>query len=112
MANSFAKELCEPSQFVKKFESHDASATGRYLHANRSRVFLTTRRMHRMSGAAKDREHTRTSRSVLLVVENLPVPYDRRVWQEALALRGSGYQVTIISPATKLYPKLAEDLEG
>jgi glycosyltransferase involved in cell wall biosynthesis len=47
-----------------------------------------------------------------LVVENLPVPYDRRVWQEALALKTAGFQVSVVSPATKLHPKLSESLEG
>lgn len=50
--------------------------------------------------------------SILLVVENLPVPYDRRVWQEAVALKAAGFQVSVISPATKLHPKLSEFLEG
>ncbi len=53
-----------------------------------------------------------TPRRVLLVVENLPVPYDRRVWQEALALKAANYEVSVISPATAKYPKLAERLEG
>lgn len=35
---------------------------------------------------------------VLLVVENLPVPADVRVWPEALALRDAGYHVSVISP--------------
>jgi len=63
---------------------------------------------------SKDRPDTLgwAPKSVLLVVENLPVPYDRRVWQEALALKGAGYQVNVISPATDLYPKLSEFLEG
>jgi glycosyltransferase involved in cell wall biosynthesis len=51
-------------------------------------------------------------KSVLLVVENLPVPYDRRVWQQALALKAAGFKVSVVSPATPLYPKLAEHLEG
>lgn len=53
-----------------------------------------------------------TPRRVLLVVENLPVPYDRRVWQEALALRAANYQVSVISPATAKHPRLVEQLEG
>ncbi len=53
-----------------------------------------------------------TPRRVLLVVENLPVPYDRRVWQEALVLKAANYEVSVISPATAKYPKLAEHLEG
>jgi glycosyltransferase involved in cell wall biosynthesis len=51
-------------------------------------------------------------RSVLLVVENLPVPYDRRVWQEALALSAAGYRVSVLSPATPHFPKRAETIEG
>ena len=37
-------------------------------------------------------------RHILILVENLSVPFDRRVWQESLALVGAGYQVTVISP--------------
>ncbi len=57
-------------------------------------------------------ESRATQRKVLLVVENLPVPYDRRVWQEALALRSAGFLVSVISPATRLHPKLSELREG
>ncbi len=35
---------------------------------------------------------------VLMLVENLPVPADRRVWSEAMALRDAGFQVCIICP--------------
>jgi len=37
-------------------------------------------------------------RKVLFIVENLPSPFDRRVWQEATTLRENGYQVSIICP--------------
>src|SRR5438094_10580121 len=37
-------------------------------------------------------------RRVLILVENLPSPFDRRVWQEACALRDAGYVVLIICP--------------
>src|SRR5687768_3178056 len=37
-------------------------------------------------------------RRVLILVENLPSPFDRRVWQEATALRDAGYTVSIICP--------------
>ncbi|MGY4602902.1 glycosyltransferase involved in cell wall biosynthesis [Bradyrhizobium sp. USDA 4474] len=37
-------------------------------------------------------------RRVLIIVENLPVPFDRRVWSEATTLSRHGYQVTIICP--------------
>lgn len=36
--------------------------------------------------------------SVVILVENLPVPLDRRAWQEALALHQAGWDVTVISP--------------
>lgn len=35
---------------------------------------------------------------ILMLVENMPAPLDRRVWPEAIALRDNGYQVCIISP--------------
>ena len=38
------------------------------------------------------------SRHVLILVENLPVPFDRRVWQESRALVDAGYTVTVICP--------------
>jgi len=50
-------------------------------------------------------------RRVLILVENLPVPLDRRVWQEALALRDAGAAVTVICPATAGYPSGHERLE-
>jgi len=37
-------------------------------------------------------------RRVLILVENLPSPFDRRVWQEACTLRNAGYGVSIICP--------------
>ncbi len=37
-------------------------------------------------------------RKVLIVVENLPVPFDRRVWRECTALREAGYRVAVIAP--------------
>src|SRR4051812_6428684 len=39
--------------------------------------------------------------SVCIIVENLPVPVDMRVWREACALREAGYRVSIISPKGK-----------
>jgi glycosyltransferase involved in cell wall biosynthesis len=34
----------------------------------------------------------------LILVENLSVPFDRRVWQECRALREAGYEVSVICP--------------
>jgi glycosyltransferase involved in cell wall biosynthesis len=49
---------------------------------------------------------------VLIIVENLPLPFDRRVWQEANALRDNGYQVCIICPKGKGFMAKYECLEG
>lgn len=38
-------------------------------------------------------------RHVLILVENLSVPFDRRVWQESRALTDAGFEVTVICPA-------------
>lgn len=35
---------------------------------------------------------------ILIVVQNLPIPLDRRVWLECLALVGEGYDVSVICP--------------
>lgn len=40
----------------------------------------------------------RNTRKVLMLVENLPVPADPRVWMEATSLRDAGYQVSVICP--------------
>jgi glycosyltransferase involved in cell wall biosynthesis len=51
-------------------------------------------------------------RRVLIVVENLPCPFDRRVWQEARTLTSAGYLVSIICPKGKGYDKSFELLDG
>jgi glycosyltransferase involved in cell wall biosynthesis len=51
-------------------------------------------------------------RSVLIIVENLPVPLDRRVWQESCALRDAGYEVVVICPKMRGYTQSEETLDG
>jgi glycosyltransferase involved in cell wall biosynthesis len=51
-------------------------------------------------------------RGVLILVENLPVPFDRRVWQEALALRAAGYAVSVICPRAPNYERRHEVIDG
>lgn len=46
------------------------------------------------------------------MVENLPSPFDRRVWQEATTLRDAGYKVSIICPTGKGYEKKFEIIES
>jgi glycosyltransferase involved in cell wall biosynthesis len=50
--------------------------------------------------------------AVCIIVENLPVPIDRRVWQEARTLRDAGYRVSIICPKGRGFEKDRETLEG
>lgn len=49
---------------------------------------------------------------VLIVVENLPLPFDRRVWQEARTLKAAGAMISIICPVGKGYEKRHEVIEG
>ena len=44
------------------------------------------------------------TRSCVIVVENLPVPFDRRVWQEAQALARAGWRVSVICPSNASFP--------
>lgn len=48
---------------------------------------------------------------VVVVVENLPVPFDRRVWMEATTLAQAGYQVSVICPKGKGYEGEDETIE-
>ena len=51
-------------------------------------------------------------RKVLIIVENLPVPFDTRVWQEATTLAENGYLVSVICPKGKGYDADYEYLNG
>lgn len=49
---------------------------------------------------------------ILILVENLPVPFDRRVWMESLALTEAGYTVSVISPQPPNDPDPVKVIEG
>lgn len=51
-------------------------------------------------------------RKILIIVENLPVPFDTRVWQEATTLVENGYVVSVICPKGKGYDKEYEYING
>ena len=51
------------------------------------------------------------ARRVLIVVENLPVPFDRRVWLEATTLARHGYRVSVICPKAKGFNRTHETIE-
>ncbi len=50
-------------------------------------------------------------RKVLIIVENLPAPFDTRVWKEAISLHKADYEVTILCPKGKGY-ELGYELLG
>ena len=49
---------------------------------------------------------------ILIVVENLPVPLDQRVWLEATTLVQQGYRVSVISPKGRGWTKSYEEIDG
>lgn len=57
-------------------------------------------------------DNNKKLRKVLIIVENLPAPFDRRVWQEATSLKDAGYIVSIICPTGKGYEKKFEVIDG
>lgn len=50
--------------------------------------------------------------AILIIVENLPVPLDRRVWQESCALRDAGYEVVVVCPRMRGCTLPYECLDG
>ena len=77
------------------------------LHWGRARCFAPSRAFYRSLEMKKE-----SVKSVLIVVENLPVPFDSRVWKEARALQNAGYDVSVLSPRGKGYRRNHEVLEG
>lgn len=61
---------------------------------------------------SKNDKKTSRPRRVLIIVENLPSPFDRRVWQEATTLKHASYIVSIICPTGKGYEKKYEVIDG
>ena len=50
-------------------------------------------------------------KKVLIIVENLPVPFDRRVWMEATTLRRAGCHVSVICPKGNGFEEAYEVIE-
>jgi len=59
-------------------------------------------------GATEARRRDAGRPHVLIVVQNLPVPLDRRVWLECQALVAAGYRVSVVCPAGPGDPAYAE----
>ena len=51
-------------------------------------------------------------RKVVIIVENLPVPFDRRVWLEARTLKKAGADVSVICPKGKGFEADEEEIDG
>ena len=65
-----------------------------------------------LQGDTRSIERVRKYGRVLIIVENLPCPFDRRVWQEARTLRAAGYQVSIICPKAPGYEESFVQIDG
>jgi len=50
------------------------------------------------TGSERGAEEARAPARILIIVQNLPVPFDRRVWLECQALVSAGYRVAVICP--------------
>jgi glycosyltransferase involved in cell wall biosynthesis len=59
----------------------------------------------------RDEAAARHDPHVLIIVQNLPVPLDRRVWMECQALITAGYRVSVICPRGEQDTSF-EELEG
>ncbi|HTV54134.1 MAG TPA: glycosyltransferase family 4 protein [Terriglobia bacterium] len=53
-----------------------------------------------------------SKKKILIIVENLPVPFDTRVWKQALTLRRAGFEVAVLSPRGKGHKHSHEVREG
>jgi glycosyltransferase involved in cell wall biosynthesis len=62
--------------------------------------------------AQREARSGRRPRRVLILVENLPSPFDRRVWQEACALRDAGCVVSVICPTGHGCERSFEAIDG
>jgi len=49
-------------------------------------------------------EEVGSVKRILIIVQNLPVPFDRRVWLECQALVAAGYDVSVVCPKGKNDP--------
>jgi glycosyltransferase involved in cell wall biosynthesis len=64
------------------------------------------------TNCCRDGETAVVKKRVLIIVENLPVPFDQRVWKEACSLQHNGYDVTVLCPRGKGYERAHESIDG
>jgi len=77
-------------------------------YVNKSSIMVVINKYAKAKSSKKDKKNNR----VLIIVENLSVPFDRRVWQEANTLNDAGYSVSIICPIGSGYNKKREVING
>lgn len=70
-------------------------------------VTVTTPRMD----AVRDKRPL-SGRRICIIVENLPLPFDRRVWHECRTLTAAGASVSVICPTGKGYEAAYEEIDG
>jgi glycosyltransferase involved in cell wall biosynthesis len=51
-------------------------------------------------------------KKILIIVENMSVPQDPRVWKQARSLRDAGYEVVVLCPRSKLAQRGYEFIDG
>ncbi len=49
---------------------------------------------------------------ILIIVQNLPVPFDRRVWLEAVTLKERNYRISVVCPKGMGFTKTFEEIDG
>lgn len=102
------------SQTVERMADRAVTGKGydvRFMQQRSSSSVTAHKDSPRCSGPAGNRAGDRPRR-VLIIVENLPSPFDRRVWQEATTLIGAGYEVSIICPTGKGFERRFEVIDG
>ena len=89
------------------------SANGAAIDGGTNNPAQTRAAQHEAGGARVQAVPRAVSgRRVLIIVENLPCPFDRRVMQEARTLAAAGYAVSIICPKAPGYEKSFESIDG
>src|SRR5579871_3794671 len=96
----------DPADFASGYPSKTICAAAAMIHA----PSVTSVRRSRPAGSAPSRRryqgrdigaHIEVTRRILIIVQNLPVPFDRRVWLECQALTDGGYHVAVVCPKGK-----------
>ncbi|MDH2403177.1 glycosyltransferase family 4 protein [Bradyrhizobium sp. SSUT18] len=105
------RSASEPDQAVIAKPPGETGATSEQYELARSDVDTSAGPVD-AAQAAQSVMNGSARRRVLIIVENLPVPFDRRVWSEACTLARHGYEVSIICPKGPQATASFELIEG